>query len=149
MFEGQTADPRISQANDDAPVEVGWNAAGRQPSGPDRQSGDRRGTETAPRFPAAMAFASRAGGTRRRSGRSRHGPRDRACAWHRTPRVSCRTLPAAIAGQMAEELEQIALTLDAAPDRPADAGLEELDVLLAGPVEDNLGALVNAVRWRA
>lgn len=48
-------------------------------------------------------------------------------------------------GQMGGELEKIALYLDAAPDRPADAGLEELDVLLAGPVEDNLGALVNAV----
>lgn len=48
-------------------------------------------------------------------------------------------------GQMGGELEKIALYLDAAPDRPADAGLEELDALLAGPVEDNLGALVNAV----
>lgn len=48
-------------------------------------------------------------------------------------------------GQLAGEVEKLALYLDAAPDRPADADMEVVEALQSGPVEESLGALVNAV----
>ncbi|MGD9810391.1 MAG: DNA polymerase III subunit delta [Sphingobium sp.] len=46
---------------------------------------------------------------------------------------------------MAGELEKIALFLDVAPDRPAEATAEALDALSAETAETNVGPLVNAV----
>jgi DNA polymerase-3 subunit delta len=46
---------------------------------------------------------------------------------------------------MSGEIEKIALYLDAAPDRPAEATAEALNALSADSVEEDSGALVNAV----
>jgi DNA polymerase-3 subunit delta len=46
---------------------------------------------------------------------------------------------------MAGEIEKIALYLDAAPDRPAEATAEALAALSADSVDEDSGALVNAV----
>jgi DNA polymerase III subunit delta len=46
---------------------------------------------------------------------------------------------------MAREIEKIALYLDAAPDRPRDAGQDTLDAIGAGLDEADSGALVDAV----
>ena len=46
---------------------------------------------------------------------------------------------------MAGEIEKLALYLDAAPDRPAEATAEILDALSAETVENQVGPLVNAV----
>lgn len=66
----------------------------------------------------------------------------------RLSRDLCRALPAACSNDravMAQEIEKLALFLDAAPDRPAEAGVEDYAAISAENIEGELSRVVDGV----
>lgn len=66
----------------------------------------------------------------------------------RLSRDLCRTLPAACSNDravMAQEIEKLALYLDAAPDRPAEASVEDYAAVSAENIEGELSRAVDGV----
>lgn len=66
----------------------------------------------------------------------------------RLSRDLCRALPAACSNDravMAQEVEKLALFLDAAPDRPAEAGVEDYATISAENIEGELSRVVDGV----